>query len=215
MFDRVSIKLQAKERFRENTGNAICIMLVLMAIEIVVGLLTAIPLMGVVLQVVIVPLSVGAVYAYSEIWQGRKAQVVDFLNESFDNFGRKLGGMLWMTLWVILWTLLFYIPGIVKAFSYAMTPYILARYPNVPAKQALRISMRAMHGHKLDLFVFSLSFLGWALRSALTGGILYVLYVGPYLQIAQAGAFEDILDDAIARGAVSEEELGIAGDANA
>lgn len=32
-------------------------------------------------------------------------------------------------LYTVLWTLLFIIPGIIKTYSYAMTPYILAEHP--------------------------------------------------------------------------------------
>lgn len=39
-----------------------------------------------------------------------------------------------------------------------------------------------MKGHKLELFVLYLSFFGWFLLSAFTGGILQVLYVQPYFQ---------------------------------
>lgn len=32
-------------------------------------------------------------------------------------------------LYVALWSLLLFIPGVVKAYSYAMTPYIMADHP--------------------------------------------------------------------------------------
>ena len=36
-------------------------------------------------------------------------------------------------LYVALWSLLLFIPGVVKAYSYAMTPYIMAEHPGLTA----------------------------------------------------------------------------------
>ena len=41
-----------------------------------------------------------------------------------------------------------------------------------------------MNGHKMDLFLFDLSFIGWHILSALTCGILYI-YVMPYMYQAR------------------------------
>ena len=35
----------------------------------------------------------------------------------FENYGRKLGGYLWMQLFTFLWALLFIVPGIIKSFA--------------------------------------------------------------------------------------------------
>lgn len=47
-------------------------------------------------------------------------------------------------------------------------------------------------GHKFDLFVFDLSYLGWNILSLLTGGILSVLYVAPYKMMATAFVYEEM-----------------------
>ncbi|MDD3920912.1 MAG: DUF975 family protein [Eubacteriales bacterium] len=88
-----------------------------------------------------------------------------------------------------------------------MTPYILADCPNVKAQDALKLSIRMMNGHKADLFVFTLSFLGWMLLSGLTGGILYIFYVGPYMNNAMAGYYAELKENAIMNGVVSVDEL--------
>ena len=49
----------------------------------------------------------------------------------FSNYWHKVGAMILAYVLIFLWTLLFIIPGIIKTFSYAMTPYILK-----PALQA-------------------------------------------------------------------------------
>lgn len=69
----------------------------------------------------------------------------------------------WQALYVALWTLLLVIPGIVKSYSYAMTPYILAEHPTLTANEAITESRRIMDGNKWRLFCLDLSFLGWQL----------------------------------------------------
>ncbi len=49
-----------------------------------------------------------------------------------------------------------------------------------------------MHGHKGELFVLYLSFLGWDLLSLLTFGILEIVYVAPYKAAAVAGFYDAI-----------------------
>ena len=69
-------------------------------------------------------------------------------------------------LYTILWTLLFIIPGIIKTYSYAMTPYILAENPGMTATDAITESRRIMDGNKFRLFCLSISFIGWCLLCA-------------------------------------------------
>ena len=126
---------------------------------------------------------------------------------AFTNFGRKLGGYLWMCLFTFLWSLLFIIPGIIKSFSYAMTPYILADCPNVKATDALKLSMRIMKGHKWELFVFYLSYIGWGILCCLTLGILSLFYVGPYLNSSLAVYYLEVREEALRTGAITMGQL--------
>ena len=50
-----------------------------------------------------------------------------------------------------------YIPGIVKTYSYAMTPYILLDKPELSANEAITDSRMMMRGHKMELFLLDLS----------------------------------------------------------
>ena len=69
-------------------------------------------------------------------------------------------------LYTVLWTLLFIIPGIIKGYSYAMTPYILAENPGMTATDAITESRRIMDGNKWRLFCLGFSFIGWGLLCA-------------------------------------------------
>jgi len=70
-------------------------------------------------------------------------------------------------LYTFLWSLLFFIPGIIKALSYSMAPYILAEKPELTANDAISESRRMMDGNKWRLFCLCFSFIGWALLCAL------------------------------------------------
>lgn len=154
----------------------------------------------------IIPLGVGVNKAYIKIYRRENTEARDILS-GFNSYGRCLGGMLWMELWVYLWGLLFVIPGIIKAFSYAMTPYILADSPNVPATEAIKISMKMMRGYKGELFVFILSYIGWFLLDSLTSGILGIFYVTPYFRTACAGFYVERRRQSVESGIFTPQEL--------
>ena len=165
---------------------------------------------GTILAILIAgPLTIGLNYFFVMNTLGRTDQITATtpFPVAFQNYGRKLGGYLWMELFTFLWSLLFIIPGIIKSFSYAMAPYILADCPNVKARDALKLSMRIMKGHKWELFVFILSFIGWGLLSALTLGILEIFFVGPYLQSSCATYYLEVREEALRSGVITMGQL--------
>ena len=95
------------------------------------------------------------------------------------------------SLYVFLWSLLFIVPGIIKNYAYAMTPFILAEHPLMTAKEAIKESKELMNGHKIDLFLLDLSFFGWMILSVLTLGIGR-FFLNPYMNAARAAFYKDI-----------------------
>ena len=53
----------------------------------------------------------------------------------------------WSALYIALWSLLFIIPGIYKALTYSLAPYIVADNPEITGKEALKKSEEMMKGH--------------------------------------------------------------------
>ena len=96
-----------------------------------------------------------------------------------------------MTIYTLLWTLLFIIPGIVAAYRYSMTYYILAENPELNASEAIERSVELMNGNKWRLFCLGFSFIGWNILCALTLGI-GSLWLNPYIQTANAAFYRDI-----------------------
>ena len=122
---------------------------------------------------------------------GKEYQVKDLFSQ-FDRFGVGFLQSFLRGLYVFLWTLLFIIPGIIKQFSYAMTPYILADHPELTAKQAIEASKTMMDGYKGDLFVLGLTFLGWDILNVFTLGI-GSFWLNPYKEAAYAAFYRQLL----------------------
>ena len=109
-----------------------------------------------------------------------------------DNWGNIILTMFLRNLFTFLWALLLVIPGIIKAYSYRLVPYILKEHPEFSGTQAITLSRKMMNGHKWDTFVLDLSFIGWWFLSLLTLGVLALFYVGPYYQATDAELYEAV-----------------------
>lgn len=203
MKSRKEIKEIAKDAFYRQYWLCVGANVIVMAL---CSVLSGISL-GVAAFILVPSLVIGLNFFSVAMYRGDATSLEDIFREGFDNFGRKLGGYLWMELFIYLWSLLFVIPGIIKAISYALTPYILADCKNVRATDALKLSMRMMEGHKWEYFVLGLSFIGWMLLTSLTCGLLYVFYVGPYMNNTFAGYYAERKAAALAEGTVTEAQL--------
>ncbi|MDR0896853.1 MAG: DUF975 family protein [Oscillospiraceae bacterium] len=200
--DRISIKERARFVLRRNRWLSIGIMVALGVLSSAITAMT----WGIGVLLLAPPLTVGLYAYWLAIWRG---ETVGFekLFAGFSRYVQSLVAMLWMYLWIILWTLLFFIPGIIKGLSYFATPYLVADYPDLNPREALKISMRITEGHLMEIFIMNLSFFGWYLLSAFTAGILALVHVAPYHGISTAGLYESLLADALERGVVTKEEL--------
>ena len=122
--------------------------------------------------------------------QDREINSIKDLFSQFDRFGQGFLQLFLRNLYAFLWGLLFLIPGIVKSFAYAMTPFLMAENPELTAKEAIKLSQERMMGHKGELFWLSLTFFGWSLLATLTGGIGYI-FLNPYTNAAYAVFYRD------------------------
>ena len=108
-------------------------------------------------------------------------------------FKRIFTTYLLMYIYIVLWTLLLIVPGIIKAISYAMTPYILRDNPELQNNEAIEKSMRMMQGHKARYFFLCLTFIGWILLGILTLGI-GLFWVEPYINATTVRFYEELKD---------------------
>lgn len=144
--------------------------------------------------------------------RNREAAAVPQVSQVFSLFRagsylKTVGSMLWMALFQFLWFLLFVIPGIIKAYSYRMTPWILADNPAIGYRRALKLSMDLTRGHKWNIFVLDLSFIGWYILGVLACGI-GVIFVAPYYMAVQSELYATLRQEGVDRGDCTMEELG-------
>lgn len=108
------------------------------------------------------PLSVGFYASYRKLYVDGDIKVTEnMFGIAFGNWAHNLGGMLLMGVYTCLWSLLLIIPGIIKTFAYALTPFILNEKSELSANEAIELSTKMMDGHKMELFLLYLSFVGW------------------------------------------------------
>ncbi len=119
-----------------------------------------------------------------------------------------VGTMFLKGIFNFLWTLLFIIPGIVKSYAYRMVPYILADNPNIGARRAIELSNDMTRGHKFDMFVLDLSFIGWYLLGVLAA-FIGVLFVHPYKNATEAELYLVLRSNAIESRKCSLWELNL------
>lgn len=115
------------------------------------------------------------------------------LLDGFGFFWKIIAISLLEGLFVILWTLLFIVPGIVAAYKYRMSFYILIDHPEYTALQCIRESKNMMRGHKGELFSLDLSFIGWWLLTLLPGvGYLVQIWTTPFFGLSYALYYEEL-----------------------
>ena len=154
-------------------------------------------LIGLVLFILALPLTWGYQTLFLGAVRGGEATAKDmFEGYNKELFSRVLTTTLLYYVYVFLWSLLLLIPGCIKAYSYAMTPYILKDNPEMKNNAAIEESMRMMDGHKLELFLLDLSFIGWAILSILTCCIGF-LWLTPYMNMARVNFYEDLKKAAV------------------
>lgn len=123
-------------------------------------------------------------------YDGKETNFQDLFSK-FDYFGAGFAQRLLRSLYITLWSLLFIIPGTIKSYAYAMTPFILAEHPQLTASQAIRLSEELMDGYKSELFLLDLSFIGWNFLAVLTWNLGNIA-LNPYKNAAYAAFYRQI-----------------------
>lgn len=145
------------------------------------------------IAVIMIPLQIGLV-AFFINFVKKKEYNTNVIFNQFRNFIKIVCTMLLMSILIGLGTVCFVIPGIILGFSYSMVPYLLVERTDLSVLETLTLSRKMMRGHKLDAFIFSLSFIGWIILSLFTLGILFI-WLFPYIQVATTKFYLNILDD--------------------
>ena len=109
----------------------------------------------------------------------------------FINWKTIIVSLLLRGLYIFLWSLLLILPGIIAAYSYSMTGYILAEHPGMTAREAIARSKELMSGKRFRLFCLHFSFIGWAILCVFTFGISS-LWLSPYFEASITVFYREI-----------------------
>ena len=170
-------------------GNWVNVVLATLVFTLVTGAAASIPLAGL---LIVCPLEFGFMLCFLHLVRTKQSDgMVGEQFGIFNNYGRYLGGSLLVFLYTLLWTLLLIIPGIVKSYAYAMTPYVMEDHPELDADDCIHESRMMMNGYKWKLFCMDLSFIGWAILCIFTLGIGF-LWLQPYIEASHAQFYEEL-----------------------
>ena len=86
--------------------------------------------------------------------------------------------------------MLFVIPGLIFAYRYRQAMYLLIDHPDRSPIECLRASGAMMKGHKWELFVLDLSFLGWMLVQWLLSP--FAIWLMPYQSLTYANYYRTL-----------------------
>ncbi len=130
-----------------------------------------------------------------------RGQPNDGYRELFSHFylaGKVILLQVLKMVFIYLWSMLFLFPGLIAAYRYRMAEYALLDDPDISALEAIRRSKRMMRGHKMNLFITDLSFIGWllltGLASSLVLGGVSVLSSSAVLYTLTALVVETVID---------------------
>lgn len=194
------LKAAALETLSQKWGGAVTVTLIYMLLCSVLPSVLAgeeslmLNFLYIIVYVLVIPIGWSFAVMFLELKRTGTECKVGRLFDGYKDFTRICGTLFLTGIYIFLWTLLLIIPGIVKSYSYSMTGYVLKDHPELSFDAAIERSMLLMQGHKMDLFILHLTFIGWALLSLFTFGI-GILWLLPYMEATQVQFYEDIKED--------------------
>lgn len=191
-------RAELKENAKVQLGHGIFHnnwMLALLVCLIEGVIMTILGVTGVGTIIVLGPVTYGISYCFlKQARDGEAMNIGDMFKGFTTDFGKTFLIGLMTTLFAVLWSLLFIIPGIIKGYSYSMAYFISIDNPELGWNDCIKASQAMMKGHKMDLFILDLSFIGWYIVGALVLGI-GVLWVEPYHGATRAQFYKDLSKD--------------------
>ena len=115
------------------------------------------------------------------------------LLDGFGFFLKIIGLTILEYIFITLWSLLLIFPGFIAAYHYSMAIYLLVDDPSRSPLECIRLSKEMMKGHKWELFVLDLSFIGWGFLAMLPlVGYAVQVWTVPYISMTKALYYEKL-----------------------
>jgi uncharacterized membrane protein len=208
-----TFKKKAKQQLNGQWGRAALFTLLFGAIYYVIPLIIEINLSGgfenwistdatngstastFVITLVLLPLYIGYLWTFLSVIRTGEQIKLSGLLQAFSEISmylKILGTYLVMMVYMFLWFLLLIIPGVIKAFAYSQTYFVLKDNPDIGINAAITRSRKLMHGYKWKYFLLQLSFIGWIILSLITVGIGFI-WLSPYLSASNAAFYNELV----------------------
>ena len=117
------------------------------------------------------------------------------LLDGFGIFGRVVILSILESVFIFLFMLLLVIPGIIAIYRYRQALYLLLDHPEYTPMQCLRLSSEMMRGHKMELFMIDLSFIGWEILRGLLPPV--AIWVWPYEWLTYANYYRVLKGESV------------------
>ena len=200
MISRKWLKENAKNQLKNNWGLAIGAIIVSMLISLIPEILIYInpesAIIAILVQIISLiiagPIAIGQCKLFINLSNNENPKFSDVWF-GFGNILKALGVTLLIGIAVSIGTIFFIIPGIIISFMYSQVYYIMAEHPEMSVLEILKESSKIMKGHKMELFILELSFIGWIILTTITFGIAG-LYVLPYYSATLSNFYLTIKD---------------------
>ena len=98
------------------------------------------------------------------------------------------------------------IPMFIKSIEYTFATFFTAEFSEIGIRKALRHSITITKGHRWQIFVLELSFIGWLLLSCISFGIGFCWSL-PYYYMTLINTYHALLQDALESGKIKPEDL--------
>lgn len=139
-------------------------------------------------QLVIIILSFGYTGYLLRVVRGESSGVGNLL-DGFGIAGRAIVLTIFIDVLVALASALLFVPGVILSYAYAMARRLQMDHPDWSPVRCMRESRYMMRGHKWDLFVLQLSFLGWFILATIPG---VSVFVKPYVSLTETVFYENL-----------------------
>ena len=185
------LKSLAKTQISGKIGVLFAMYVIMFGIAVAAGLVPAVG--GIASFVMNSAFCLGGAWVFLKITKGETVTVGNIFY-GFEDLWTAIKANFFMGLFSCLWSLLLIVPGIIKAYSYSMTYFILAENKGMSVLEAITLSRKMMDGHKMDLFLLFLLFIGWFILVLITFGIAGI-WVYPYFYATLTNFYLSVKED--------------------
>jgi uncharacterized membrane protein len=185
------LKASAKTQIKGKIGVLFAMFLIMFGVSIASSF---VPVLGSIANLLVnAAFALGGAWVFLRIAKGEEVSVGNIFY-GFEDLWTAIKAQFFMGLFTLLWSLLLIIPGIIKAYAYSMTFFILAENKGMSVLEAITLSRKMMDGHKMDLFLLFLSFIGWFILVGITFGIAGI-WVYPYSYATFSNFYLSVKED--------------------